>query len=83
MYKILRSDDSVEFDEIGWVYFNGDGSPDDVVNPSSNVEEFKEYAFGADTLPEFIGFSVKIRMTGTNSSTPPLIKRLRALALAI
>ena len=32
MFKILRSDDASDFDEIGWQYFNTDGSPDVAVN---------------------------------------------------
>ena len=83
MYKILRSDDSVEFDEIGWEYFNENGKSDKPVNPSVNMEEFKEYVYSVEGLPEFIGFAIKIRMTGGNSATPPLIKNLRAIALAV
>ena len=33
-------------------------------------------------LDEFIAFSIKIRMQGTNSSEPPRLKDLRAIALA-
>jgi hypothetical protein len=83
MYKILRSDDSVEFDEIGWSYFNTNGYSDDIVNPSVNIDEFKEHSYSQDNLSEFIGFSIKIRMIGNNSSAPPLIKSLRAMALAV
>jgi hypothetical protein len=83
MYKILRSDDSVEFDEIGWTYFNDDGASDDIVNSSASIDEFKEYSYSQDNLEEFIGFSIKIRMVGDNSSAPPLIKSLRAIALAV
>jgi hypothetical protein len=36
MFKILRSDDASDFDEIGWQYFNTDGSPDTNVNSSVN-----------------------------------------------
>lgn len=83
MYKLLRSDDSIEFDEIGWQYFNKDGSPDTEINPSANLREFKEYEYSADNLPEFIGFAIKVRMIGDDISNPPLIQNLRAIALAM
>ena len=82
MYKILRSDDASDFDELGFVYFNTDGSPDTNVNPSTTNEDFVEYEFTEDDIGEFIAFAIKIRMQGTNSSQPPLVKDLRAIALA-
>jgi len=82
MFKILRSDDASDFDELGFVYFNTDGSPDTNVNPSTTNEDFVEYEFTEDDIGEFIAFAIKIRMQGTNSSQPPLVKDLRAIALA-
>ena len=82
MYKLLRSDDSSDFDEIGYNFFNTTGAPDTVVNPSLDVDDFKEYEYTANNLDEFIAFAIKIVMQGTNSSEPPKIKDLRAIALA-
>ena len=82
MYKILRSDDASDFDEIGYNFFNTTGAPDTVVNPSLDVDDFKEYEYTANNLDEFIAFSIKIVMQGNNSSEPPRIKDLRAIALA-
>ena len=82
MYKILRSDDASDFDEIGYNFFNTTGAPDTVVNPSLDVDDFKEYEYTANNLDEFIAFSIKIVMQGSNSSEPPRIKDLRAIALA-
>ena len=82
MFKILRSDDASDFDEIGYNFFNTDGSPDSVVNASLSATDFKEYEYTANNLDEFIAFSIKIVMQGTNSSEPPRLKDLRALALA-
>jgi hypothetical protein len=82
MFKILRSDDASDFDEIGWQYFNTDGSPDTNVNSSVNNQDFIEREYTVEGLEEFIAFAVKIRMQGTNSSEPPRIKDLRAIALA-
>ena len=82
MYKILRSDDASDFDEIGYNFFNTAGESDNTVNASLDVSDFKEYEFTANNLDEFIAFSIKIVMQGTNSSEPPRLKDLRALALA-
>jgi len=82
MYKILRSDDASDFDEIGWTYFNNDGSPDTNVNASVNNLDFIERQYSVDGLEEFIAFAIKIRMQGTNSCEVPRIKDLRAIALA-
>ena len=57
-----------------------DGRPDTVVTPSKN-NEFKEYQFTADNLPEFVGFTIKIVMSGTNQAQPPRIRELRAIAV--
>ena len=82
MFKILRSDDASDFDEIGYNFFNTNGVPDTVVNASLLCNDFKEYEYTANDLDEFIAFSIKIVMQGTNTSEPPRLKDLRALALA-
>ena len=82
MFKILRSDDASDFDEIGWQYFNTDGSPDTTVNNSVNSNDFIERVYSVDDVGEFISFAIKIRMQGTNSSEVPRCKDLRAIALA-
>tara|TARA_B100000161_G_scaffold183930_1_gene132657 strand:- start:138 stop:647 length:510 start_codon:yes stop_codon:yes gene_type:complete len=82
MYKILRSDDASDFDEIGWRFFNTDGGPDTTANESTTRDDFIEYEYTEDGLEEFIAFAIKIRMQGINSSEPPRLKDLRAIALA-
>ena len=82
MYKILRSDDASDFDEIGWRYFNTNGLPDTTVNSSVDLYDFVEREYTVDGLEEFISFAIKIRMQGTNSSEVPRVKDLRAIALA-
>ena len=82
MFKILRSDDASDFDEIGYQFFNTTGGPDSTVNASLDNDDFKEHQYTANDLDEFIAFSIKIVMQGTNSSEPPRIKDLRAIALA-
>jgi len=80
MYKVLSNDDSTPFDELDWIYFNTDGSPD--ITTERDARNFKEYEFTADNLPEFSAFAVKIVGQGTNTSVVPLVSALRCLALA-
>ena len=71
---------------------NGDGYLDvidpnknsgrsDVLVPASLNGEFLEYEFTASNLGFFSGFRIKILMSGTDQSRPPIIKDLRTLAL--
>jgi len=83
MYKVLRSDDSTDFDEIGWSYFNTNGAADDAVSVVADRVSYLEYKYTENDIPEFIAFAIKIKMNGTNSSEVPLIKDLRAIALAV
>ena len=57
-----------------------DGRPDTLVTPSA-FNEFKEYEFTADGLPEFVGYTIKIVMSGTNQARPPRITELRTIAI--
>ena len=94
LYKILRSDDAADFDELGWRFFNDDetipGLPDTVTNPSLGRDDFQEYLYTAgvtddgigDPLDPFIAFAIKIVMQTSNSAEPPRIKDFRAMALA-
>jgi hypothetical protein len=96
LYKILRTDDANDFDELDFKFFNDDGTvvgsggPDVSVSPSLGLDQFNEYEFTAGVtddgigtpLDEFIAFQIKIVMRATNSARPPRIKDLRILALA-
>ncbi len=90
LFKVLRSDDSFDFDELGYEFFNSDGSPDSTVNFSLKFDDFQDYVYSAgikddgvgETLGEFSQFSIKIVMQGTNAAEPPRIRDLRIIALA-
>ena len=56
------------------------GKPD-VYVPSSLDNEFREYQFTADNLGLFVGYRIKIVMSGTNQAYVPKIKQLRTIAL--
>ena len=89
MYRILPIDESEDFDNLGYTYFNTDGSSDASVGSSASINDFQEYQYTAgvsddgvgDSLPEFIALHIKIVMTGTNTAEPPRIKALRVIAL--
>ena len=51
MFKILRSDDSSDFDEIGYQFFNTTGTSDTVVNASLSQDDFKAVSYTHLTLP--------------------------------
>ena len=89
LYKILRTDDATDFDDLGYRYFNTTGIDDNDTPASADVDDFQEYIYTAGVtddgigtpLEEFISFQIKIVMQGENSSEPPRIKELRAIAL--
>ena len=89
MYKILRTDDSTDFDDLGYTFFNTTGVDDNSQSASADEDDFRDYMFTAgvtddgigDPLDEFIALQIKIVMQGTNSATPPRIKDFRTLAL--
>ena len=82
MFKILRSDDASDFDEVGFEFFNTTGGPDVITNDSTTNDDFIEYEYTANDLDEFTAFAIKIRMQSSNSAQPPRLKDLRAIALA-
>jgi len=80
MYKIIKNDEDIPLDDIGFEYFNTSGVPD--ISVENDGRNFKEYEFTANDLPEFSAFAVKIVGQGTNTSVVPLVTALRCMALA-
>ena len=68
MFKILRSDDESDFDELGFRFFNTNGGPDVVTNDSTTDDDHIEYEYSANDLEEFTAFAIKIRMQSSNSA---------------
>jgi len=89
MFKILRTDDASDFEDLGFNFFNTTGVDDNQTPASADENDFKEYVYTAgvtddgigNPLDEFISFQIKIVMQGTNCAEPPRIKDLRAIAL--
>lgn len=61
--------------------FNNSGLPDSKVSDSQD-NQFLEYEYTAPNLEEFIGFTLKIVMSGSIQSRPPIFADIRAIALA-
>jgi hypothetical protein len=57
------------------------GLPDTLVSASADGQ-FKEYQYTASNIGPFTGFTIKIVLAGTNQAYYPMIKDLRAIALA-
>ena len=80
MFKIIKADENTPLDDIGFEFFNTDGSPDVAIEVDQR--NFKEYEYTAEDLPEFTAFAVKIVGQGTNSCVVPAVSALRCMALA-
>ena len=58
-----------------------DGRPDSFVAPNPDGQ-YSEYVFTANNLDDFVGYTIKIMMSGTNQAYYPKITDLRTIALA-
>ena len=77
-YDNLRYNDNNQYVSIDSSKNSGRS---DINVPSSLNGEFREYEFTADNLDLFVGYRIKIVMSGTNQAYVPRIKQLRTLAV--
>ena len=82
-YRTTSVDDVRKLGDVAWRAFNDDGTPDSQPDPAKTDNDFKEHQFSVSDSPPFTAFALKITMTGTNSSYPPLLKDFRGIALAV
>ena len=82
-YRVLGPEDERKIEDITWTAFNGDGSEDTTVTPAEDDTTFKEYKYSVSSVHDFTSFQIKITMTGSISSYPPVIRDMRAIALAV
>ena len=82
-YRVSGAEDVRKLGDVAWIAFNGDGTTDSAVPPAVNGTEFREQQYSASNIAGFTAFQLKIVMTGTNSSYPPLVKDMRGIALAV
>ena len=82
-YRATGAEEVRKLGDIAWIAFNGDGIPDAPVPPAEDNLTFREQQYSVTGTPDFTGFQLKIILTGTNSSYPPIVKDLRGIALAL
>jgi hypothetical protein len=82
-YRVSNADDARKMDDLNWIAFNSDGSPDSTVEPSNDDFTFREHKYSASGITSFTAFQLKIVLKGTSSSYPPRVKELRGIALAV
>jgi hypothetical protein len=82
-YRVTSSEDVRLLGDVAWIGFNVDGSTDKSVVPAEDNVTFRELQYSATDIPGFTAFALKIVMTGTNSSYPPIVKDMRGIALAL
>ncbi len=83
-FELFPGYDNLTFtDDLGYTIIDSSknsGLPDKFV-PASLSNQFLEYDFTANELPLFIGYTIKIVMSGTNQAYPPRISELRTIAV--
>ena len=83
-FRIIGSEDDTTIDKINWTPFNTDGEEDITVTPAEDNNSFKEYKYSVSGLKDFTSFPIKSwNERYSISSYPPIIRDLRAIALAI
>ena len=82
-YRATSAEDVRLLGDVPWRAFNSDGTSDSAVTPALDDITFREHKFSVSDLPAFTAFSLKVVMTGSVSSYPPLIKDMRGIALAV
>lgn len=78
-YLNMVDTDGDGFGDTSINFNRNDGRADSLVTPG---EDFKEYQYTINDLDPFTGFVIKIVMNGSNQAEVPVIKNIRALALA-
>jgi hypothetical protein len=82
-FRVTSAEEVRNIEDLNWTPFNSDGSEDTTVTPAEDDTTFKEYKYSASDIHDFTSFQIKIVMTGSVSSYPPIIRDLRAIALAV
>jgi hypothetical protein len=82
-YRVTSAEDVRLINDVAWEGFNTDGTPDKAVPPAEDNLTFREQQYSDKGIPGFTAFQLKIVLSGTNSSYPPLIKDMRGIALAL
>jgi hypothetical protein len=84
LYRLVRpgSDGVNQEFELFPGFKNLNDGTSDVQIIDSVEDEYYDYEYTVDNLPEFTGFSIKVIMSGTNQAEFPIIRDIRSIALA-
>jgi len=86
-FRVTGGEEIRRIQDIPYTPFNTDGSPDLSVDPSIGEkvldDDFKDFKFSVNNLPNFNSFQIKIVLRGTNSAYTARIKDFRGIALAL
>jgi hypothetical protein len=90
MYRVKPQNSDEDFEDLSFIYFNTDGSPDGGITNSLDDNDFREYFYTAGVTDDGIGtaledykqYQIKIILQSTDAANPPRIRDLRAIALA-
>ena len=89
LYKFKKASSQENFEDVDWVYFNGNGQPDslEIATPENSIssviekqESYQDITYSVADLPEFASFAIKIVMKGTDPAYVPKIQDIRAVA---
>jgi hypothetical protein len=62
-------------------FTQNNGKSDNLVLFDDDLDTFKEVEYTINNVPDFLAFSIKVILSGTNSANVPTIKNFRAIAL--
>ena len=89
LYRTKSASSQENFEDIDWVYFNGDGSPDglEIANSENSISgvtekqsSYQELKYSVADLPEFASFAIKIVMKTVDPAYVPKVQDIRAVA---
>ena len=83
IYRVSSAEDARKLGDVAWTAFNDDGTSRFSSSILENEIEFKEHQYSVQCFLRFTAFQLKVVLTGTNSSYPPLLKDMRGIALAV
>ena len=88
-YKVKKTSDQLDLDNVNWQAFNADGNPDndDLATASNSISalyekqtSYQEFKYSVADIDEFSSFAIKIVMKTDDPAYSPKIQDLRAVA---
>ena len=89
LYRVKPASSQINFEDLGWQYFNGNGGPDIEVSPSATnviagyIEDqnsYKEYRYSVSNLNEFTSYAIKVVLKTSQPVYVPKLQDMRVVA---